>query len=135
MITWLAVKTFFKKVLVWCKKYWQILVGAAIPVVIWLLTRKSDNLDEVLQRIKEDHDKEIDIINESHVKEIELREKALKDHEERLKVIEEEHAKAEVELSNKKKKQIDKIVRENQESPEEITKRIAEITGLEIHVK
>lgn len=135
MITWLAVKTFFKKVLVWCKKYWQILVGAAIPVVIWLLTRKSDNLDEVLQRIKEDHDKEIDIINESHVKEVELREKALKDHEERLKVIEEEHAKAEVELSNKKKKQIDKIVRENQESPEEITKRIAEITGLEIHVK
>ncbi len=135
MITWLAVKTFFKKVLVWCKKYWQILVGAAIPVVIWLLTRKSDNLDEVLQRIKEDHDKEIDIINKSHDKEIELREKALKDHEERLKVIEEEHAKAEVELSNKKKKQIDKIVRENQESPEEITKRIAEITGLEIHVK
>ncbi len=135
MITWLAVKTFFKKVLVWCKKYWQILVGAAIPVVIWLLTRKSDNLDEVLQRIKEDHDKEIDIINESHVKEIELREKALKDHKDRLKVIEEEHAKAEVELSNKKKKQIDKIVRENQESPEEITKRIAEITGLEIHVK
>ena len=94
MITWLAVKTFFKKVLVWCKKYWQILVGAAIPVVIWLLTRKSDNLDEVLQRIKEDHDKEIDIINESHVKEIELREKALKDHKDRLKVIEEEHAKA-----------------------------------------
>lgn len=135
MITWLAVKTFFKKVLVWCKKYWQILVGAAIPVVIWLLTRKSDNLDEVLQRIKEDHDKEIDIINESHDKEIELREKALKDHKDRLKVIEEEHAKAEVELSNKKKKQIDKIVRENQESPEEITKRIAEITGLEIHVK
>lgn len=135
MITWLAVKTFFKKVLVWCKKYWQILVGAAIPVVIWLLTRKSDNLDEVLQRIKEDHDKEIDIINESHVKEIELREKALKDHKDRLKVIEEEHAKAEVELSNKKKKQIDKIVRENQKSPEEITKRIAEITGLEIHVK
>ena len=135
MITWLAVKTFFKKVLVWCKKYWQILVGAAIPVVIWLLTRKSDNLDEVLERIKEDHDKEIDIINESHDKEIELREKALKDHKDRLKVIEEEHAKAEVELSNKKKKQIDKIVRENQESPEEITKRIAEITGLEIHVK
>ncbi len=135
MITWLAVKTFFKKSIAWCKKYWQILVGASIPIVIWLLTRKSDNLDEVLKKVKEDHEKEVDIINKAHDMEVELREKALKDHTERLRIIEEEHTKAEVELSVKKKKKIDKIIRDNKESPEEITKRIAEITGLEVHIK
>lgn len=135
MITWLAVKTFFKKSIAWCKKYWQILVGASIPVIIWLLTRKSDNLDEVLKRVRDDHEKEINIINKSHDMEIELREKALSDHNARLAVIEEEHAKAEVELSARKKKKIDKIIRDNKESPEEITRRIADLTGLEIHIK
>ena len=54
-ITWMSVKTFFKKVLAWCKKYWQFLVGASIPIVIWVLTRDSSKLDEVVDRIKEDH--------------------------------------------------------------------------------
>jgi hypothetical protein len=135
MITWLAVKTFFKKSLAWCKKYWQILIGASIPIVIWVLTRKSDNLDEVLKRVREDHEKEVDIINKAHDVEIELREKALSDHQERLKTIEEEHNKAEVDLSNRKKKQIDRIIRDNKDSPEEITRRIADLTGLEVHVK
>ena len=135
MITWLAVKTFFKKIGAWCKKYWQILVGASIPVIVWILTRDSNKMDEVLERIREDHEKEVDVINKAHDKEIELRDKAVKDHQERLEVIEEEHRKAEVELSKKKKKEIEKIIRDNKESPEEITKRIAELTGLEIHVK
>jgi hypothetical protein len=135
MITWLVVKTFFKKSVAWCKKYWQIIVGASIPIIIWILTRDSSNVDKVLERIKSDHEKEVDIINKSHSKEIELREKATEDHKERLIIIEEEHSKAEVELSNRKKKQINKIVQDNKENPEEITKRIAELTGIEVHIK
>ena len=134
-ITWMSVKTFFKKVLAWCKKYWQFLVGASIPIVIWALTRDSSKLDEVVDRIREDHKKEKEIIDRAHAQEIADREKALEAHKARLKKIEEEHQAAEVDLTNKKKKKIEKIIKENQEDPEEITRRIAEITGISVHVE
>ena len=135
LITWLAVKTFLKKAWLWCKKYWQLLLGAAIPVVIYLLSRNSDHLDEVLDRVRKDHEKELDIINRSHDQELKDREEALKKYQESLAEVERQHAAAEIELDAKKKRQIERILRENSENPEEITKRISELTGIEIHNK
>ena len=133
-ITWMSVKTFFKKVLAWCKKYWQFLVGASIPIVIWVLTRDSSKLDEVVDRVKEDHEKEKDIINKAHEQEIQSREAAREAHKKRVEKIEKEHDQAQVDLTSRKKKKIKKIVEENKDNPEEITKKIAELTGINVHV-
>ena len=133
MITWLAVKTFLKKAWAWCKKYWQLLLGAAIPVVIWILSRNSDHLDEVLERVRGDHEKELDIINRSHEEEIRAREEAVKRYQETLSEVERKYAEAEVQLDAKKKKQIEKILRDHANDPEEITRRIANLTGFEIY--
>ena len=135
MVTWLAVKTFLKKALAWCKKYWQILLGAAIPVVIYLLSRNSDHLSEVLDRVREDHEKEIDIINKSHDQELKDREDAVRRYQESLAEIEKQHAEAQVELDEKKRKRIQKIIKDNAGNPEEITKKISELTGIKIHDK
>ena len=135
MITWLAVQTFLKKAWAWCKKYWQFLVGAAVPIVIWVLTRDSKNLDKVVERIQEDHKKEVDAIDKSHQIEIEMREQAVKNHTERLIAIEEEHERSNVEISRKKKKRIKQIIQDHENNPEEITRRIAELTGINVHVK
>ena len=133
-ITWMSVKPFFKKVLAWCKKYWQFLVGASIPIVIWVLTRDSSKLDEVVDRIKEDHEKEKDVINKAHEQEIQSREAAREAHKKRVEKIEKEHDQAQVDLTSRKKKKIKKIVEENKDNPEEITKKIAELTGINVHV-
>ena len=135
MITWLAVKTFAKKAWAWCKKYWQLLLGAAIPVVIYLLSRNSDHLDKVLDRVREDHEKELDIINRSHEQELKARDEAVKRYQESLADVERQHAEAEVELDDRKRKQIEKILKENADNPEEITRRISQLTGIEIHNK
>ena len=135
MVTWLAVKTFIKKVWAWCKKYWQILLGAAVPVIIYLLSRNSDHLDEVLDRVRKDHEKELDIINSSHEQELKDRDEAVKRYQESLAEVERQHAEAQVELDSKKRKKIEKIIKENADNPEEITKRISELTGIEIHNK
>ena len=134
MLTWLAVKTFLKKVAAWCKKYWQILVGASIPLVIWLLTMKSDNLDKVLERVREDHEKELDTINRSHEDEIRLRDDALTRFKDRLSQVEQAFVDANAELSKKKKKQVEDVLKRHDSDPDEITRRLAEITGFDVHV-
>ena len=73
---WLGFKAFFKKVKAWCKKYWQLLVGAAIPIIIMILAGQRGNADKLLKRIREDYDKEIDAIEKARLEELERLEKA-----------------------------------------------------------
>ena len=134
MITWLAVQTFLKKAWAWCKKYWQILVGAAIPVVIWLLTRKSDSLNEVFEKTKEAHKKELEVIEESHRIEIEKRDTAVRRYKETMSQVEDMYKSNSKELTRSKKKAVEKAIKENTEDPEAITKKLAELTGFDIHV-
>ena len=132
MVTWLAVKTFLKKALAWCKKYWQILVGAAIPIVIWLLTRRDDDLKKVLANTIERYEKEIEAIEDSHKKELEGRDAAVDKYLETIKKIEKEYEDRSEEISSEKRAEIEKILKESQDDPEEITRRLSELTGISI---
>ena len=131
----LKIITALKKFWVWCKTHWKFVVGFFTPIILFLIFRKKMNHSEVLARIKEDHQKEIKIINDARDKEISAREEALIKHEERMKKIEEEFAKRSQDLDAKKKKQLDKLLKEYDKKPEEITLRISKITGFEIFNK
>ena len=135
IITWLAVKTFLKKAWAWCKKYWQLLVGASIPVVVWLLTRKSGDLSEVLDRVREDHKKELDVIQKAHDKEIEDRDNALKKYKDAMSAVEKAYEQKEQELTKKKRVEISKALKEHSVDPDALTKKIAEITGMDIYIE
>ncbi len=134
MITWLAVQTFFKKAWAWCKKYWQILVGAAIPIVVWILTQKSDDLEKILEKSKESHKKELDAIEKAHALEISKREEALRRYQETMAQVEDMYRTSSKELSKTKRKAVEKAIKDNKEDPEAITRKLAELTGFEIHV-
>ena len=134
MITWLAVQTFLKKAAAWCKKYWQILVGASIPVVIWILTQKSDDLDKVFEKSKESHKKELEAIEKSHQLEIEKRDIAIRRYQETMSQVEDLYRTNSKELSKSKKKAVEKVIKENKENPDAITQKLAELTGFKIHV-
>ena len=135
MITWLAVKTFFKKALAWCKKYWQILVGAAIPIVVWILTQKSDDLEKILEKSKESHQKELEAIEKSHQLELDKRDEAIKRYQETMAQVEDMYRSSSKELTRTKRKAVEKAIKENKEDPEAITRKLAELTGFEIHVE
>jgi len=132
MITWLAVKTFLKKVAAWCKKYWQILVGASIPIVIWLLTRDSSEVDKVLENARENHKKEIDMINNSHNEEIEKRDAAQQKYFQIIKSIEKKYKEDQKDLDVAKQKEIKRILDQHKDNPDEITRRISELTGFSL---
>lgn len=135
LITWLAVKTFLKKAWAWCKKYWQILVGAAIPIIIMLLTRKSDSLNEVFEKTKESHKKELEAIEKAHQLELDKRDTAIRRYQETMSQVEDMYRSNSKELSKAKKKAVEKVIKENKEDPDAITKKLAELTGFEIHVE
>lgn len=132
MMTWLTLKTFFLKVWTYCKKYWQILFGAAIPLVIWLATRNRERLDAVVDNVNQAHRTDIATIDQSHQIEQAAVTQAQTVYQETVAQIEQEHDEAQIALDVKKKKRIRQIVRQYGDKPEEITRRIAALTGLRV---
>ena len=129
---WLVFKAFVKKAWAWCKKYWQLLVGMTIPLVIWLLSRDYGKLDKVLQKTKETHKKEVDAIEKAHQEEIQKREESLRKYKETLSEVEKKYKDANKQLTAKKRKEVEKVLKQNEDDPEEITRRLAEITGFDL---
>ena len=82
----------------------------AIPIVVWLLTRRSFNYSDITDRIKEDYEKEIGVIEESHRIEKEKKEEAARKYEETIAKIEKKYNELEKKLTEKKKKEIKKII-------------------------
>ena len=132
-LTWIAVKTRFKKACSWCKKNWKFFAGLVTAGLILVLTRKSVNFSKILSRVREDHEKEIDIIDRSHDLEISEREAAQKRYFEIIEELEEKYREAEKNLDKKKQKEIKRLLDKYNDDPEELTKRIAELTGFSIH--
>ena len=51
------------------------------------------------------------------------------------KEVEIKYAEAEKKLDSKKKKQVEKIIKENHDDPDAITEKLASLTGFEIYVE
>ena len=132
-LTWIALKTRLKRVWSWCKKNWKFFVGLITATLIFVLTRKSVNLSKILSRVREDHEKEIDIIDKSHDLEISKREAAQKRYFEIIEELEVKYRESEKELDKKKQKEIKRLLDEYNDDPDELTKKIAELTGFSIH--
>ena len=129
-----TVKLWFKKVWVWFKKNWKFVSGVFLAVAVMLIAGKSPNLRSVINRIKEDYDKEIDVIEKAHKQEIEDRDVALKRYSDSIDQIEKSYKDKREKLDSKKKKEIEKVILENSKDPDEITRRISEITGFQVHI-
>ena len=133
-LSWIAIKAGTKKTCAWIKKNWQLFVGISIPIILYLLTRKSFDLSGVLQRVNDDYRKEIDVINESREKEREEKKKALDSYFSTIEKVEKKYQEQNKELSKKQKKEIQKLLSEHKDSPEELTNKISELTGIKIDV-
>ena len=137
-MTWLAVKTFFKKAWAWVVKYWQYFALACYTVVVVVLLRNKNNVDNIkaaFKRSKESHKKEVEAINSAHKEEILKRDKIIEDYNKTLMKLDEEYKKQKLELKEWEKKKVKKIVEETHNDPEGRTSQIASEFGFElVHV-
>ena len=134
MLSLIKFKAILKRAWAWCKKNWKLFLGAAIPIAILVITGRSSGARKLISKIREDYEKEIDVIDKAHEKELADRELAQKRYLESIKRIESESSERDAALSTKKKKEIEKVISENSDDPDEITRRISEITGFDIHI-
>ena len=134
MLSFIKLKIFFKKICAWCKKNWKLLVGLSIPIVVGILTGRSPNARKIISKIREDYEKEIEVIDKSHEQELLDRAVATEKYIEVIEKVEEKYREDKKNLDDKKRDEVKKILRDHEDDPEEITRRLSELTGFNIHV-
>ena len=134
-MTWLAVKTFFKKAWAWVVKYWQYFALACYTVIVYTLLRKNKNADNIKQAFKASkkaHKEEVEAINNAHKEELTKRDKIIEDYNKTIMQLDEEYKKQKLKLHEWEKKKVKKIVEETHNDPEGRTAQIASEFGFEL---
>lgn len=134
-MTWLVIKTFFKKLRAAVVKYWQYVALAVSAVVMVFLLRKNKNLDGVKRAFKlakQSHEEEISTINRIHREEMDKKEKLVLDYSKTLMKLDDEYKKQNLKLHEWEKKRVKEIVKETYNDPEGRAEKIAEQFGFEL---
>jgi len=136
MLTWLRAKYYLKKSWIWIKSHWELVLGAVLVIFVYVTQRaKATSMSKVLKNSRKLHEEEVNALHEIHEKEKADLKKAEDRMIETMKKVEEEYEKSNQELDEKKKKEIESLVKKNKKDPDEITRRLSELTGFEIHVE
>ena len=136
MIKILTLKMLFQKAKLYAKKYWKLGLGVIVLTVVYITSRsKVHSMAKTLETINQSHKKEVDAIEKAHKTEVLKIEKARVTLEATMKEVEIKYAEAEKKLDSKKKKQVQKIIKENHDDPDAITEKLASLTGFDIYVE
>lgn len=138
-MSWLAAKLFLQKAWLWCKKYWQILLGAAIPIILYIITSGRNNqLKKVLENTQESHRKDVEALEKAHEAQLEAKQQEIKAKEEaairyasELARVEAEYNVRRNELNRHEKKELDKILAGDM-STHEVSEELANLFGSNI---
>ena len=127
-MTWLALKTFFKKAGATVIKYWHYFALAAYTIVVYTLLRKNN----AFKMSKQAHKEEVKAINLAHKEELTKRNKIVVDYSKTVMKLDDEYKKQNLKLHEWEKKKVKKIVKETHNDPKDRTKKIAEEFGFEL---
>lgn len=137
MITLLKIKTISKKLCLWAKKFWWVIVIALLFVcacLIGALTRNGAFLAGVLDLMeskRDAHDQEMETLAHIHNTEIAEKNLRLEEHLRRRAELEEEFKKRGETLDKQKEAELKRIVDEGYNDPEKLAKELAKAFGME----
>ena len=130
-MTWLLLltklKTFWSK----GKYYISIALVGAVAIFIFFFLKKKDKAWEMVQKIKDNHNKELDIINNSHKEVSEKKLKEVEKYHKIIKEIEDKHKKQNDDLNTNYKKDVDRLMKKYEKDPQALAKRLSEEFGID----
>jgi flagellar biosynthesis/type III secretory pathway M-ring protein FliF/YscJ len=133
----LKLKTISKKLWLWAKKFWWVIVIALLflgAALIGALTRNGAFLAGVLDLMESKrnaHDQEMETLAHIHNTEIAEKDARLKEHFKRRAQLEEEFKKRGETLDRRKEAELKRIVDEGYNDPEKLAKELAKAFGME----
>jgi len=120
-MTLAAFKLALKKVWIWCKHHWKILLLLAWSVVVWIVARRSlDNHKRVLDSTIQSYRAEINAIQSTHEKEIEKRNRAIETYQSVIQEAEKAYSESQEELGILKRERLKELVNQYADDPESL---------------
>ena len=133
----LKLKTISKKLWLWSKKFWWVIVIALLffcGALIGALTRNGAFLAGVLDLMESKrnaHDQEMETLAHIHNTEVAEKDARLKEHLKRRAQLEEEFKNRGETLDKQKEAELKRIVDEGYNDPEKLAKELAKAFGME----
>jgi uncharacterized membrane protein YhiD involved in acid resistance len=125
--------TSWKKAAVWLKNYWYFPIIFIAAVFLLLLSRGSNaKMFKLLENQKENYRKEIEAINGHNAKSDRKKKEIVEANKERLEEIEAEYDIKIRDLKGDREQRLQETIKEFENNPQEMAKRIAAI--LDAHV-
>jgi len=137
MMTLIRLKTSAKKVYLWAKKCWWVIVLGLSLVVAFLLYALTRNgayvagLLDLMESRRDSHDQEMETLAHIHNTEIAEKNMRLKEHLRRRSEIEEDFKKRGIDMDKEKEAELKRIVDESYNDPEKLARELAKAFGME----
>jgi flagellar biosynthesis/type III secretory pathway M-ring protein FliF/YscJ len=137
MITLIRLKTTSKKVWLWAKKCWWVIIlglGVVVAFLLYALTRNGTyvaGLLDLMEARRDSHDQEMETLAHIHNTEISEKSERLKEHFRRKTEIEEDFKRRGIDLDKEKEAELKRIVDESYNDPEKLAKELAKAFGME----
>jgi len=126
-------KKIYEKFLVTIRTYWQLIFIVLGSIAGFFLFRKQEvGFNDTVNKLLKNHSEEIDKINKIREEEKQQHLENEKKLKETLDVIQTQYDIAKKELDDKKKKQIEEIVKQYGNDPVKLAKQLSEATGFSI---
>jgi|TARA_R100000008_G_scaffold75168_2_gene54257 hypothetical protein len=129
MITFLTIKKTLSKAWAWLKHNWVAPFIVLYTLFLWVILRRKDEAQAVLEIRDRSYKDQIDAINDAHKKEIEKRDEILEKYDKTVERLEEEFAKNNKELTEEKKKSVKEIVEKYYDDPDTLAIMIGKRFG------
>lgn len=131
-MSWLAFKTIVKKSWIVLKNYWYVPAILVYTLLMWIFFRKDNTkLLEMFDIADKNYKKEIEILNKTHEEEVKKKNELIAEHLALIAEIEEQHSVKLEDLEGSKRKELDKIIRENKENPEVLAEEMSKLFGVD----
>lgn len=135
-MTLIKFQTILKKLWLWAKKFWWVIVIGLLflcAALVGALTRNGALLTSVLDLLeskRDQHDQEMETLAHIHNTEIAEKNARMEEHLKRHAELEEEFKKRGETLDKEKEAELKRLVDEGYNDPEKLAKQLAEAFGL-----
>ena len=131
-MNWNSVKSFLSSAWEWCKRYWQLLVGALTAAALFVLFRRRKSDPELTDRVITASRDEINAVDRSHQIESELVDAARARRDAAAAQIEADSNQASAALDSRRDERVKELTAVGADDPDEITRRLGSLTGIRV---